>query len=233
MGDKASSGLSVAQVIGGALASISAAIVASKFGVAGTVIGAAITSMTVTIGSVLYRRSIEGAHQRVRNRYRRLYEDDGTETEHLSRPRRRLALGAIAGGTVLIFVLSMGGLTAFETLARTSAARLMGQSSSDARTTVGAVLQNVSSDSSGQDGASPSPNPTAIPGVATPIASPLDVEPSPTPTPSDEPVPSSEYPGVDEPASGPSTSPDQENPVPETPAEPAASPELPLAEPVG
>lgn len=239
MSGKASSGLSVAQVIGGALASVSAALVASKFGVAGTIIGAAMTSITVTIGSVLYRRSIEGAHERVRNRYRRSQEEgrteeDGrTESEHPARPRRRLAWGAIASGTVLIFVVAMGGLTAFETIARTSAARLMGQSSSDARTTVGAVLQNVATESSGQESPSPEPDHMAAPGVATPTASPVDVEASPTPMPAGKPDPDAGKPTAPEPATLPSGSPDVGDPAPTEPEAPVATPVMPRTEPVG
>ncbi len=231
MRHKSSSGLSVVQVIAGALASVSAALIASKFGVAGTFIGAAVTSVTITIGSVLYRQSIEGAHERVRTRYRRSREDGSTETEHLVRPRRRLAWGAVASGAVVIFVLAMGGLTAFETVAKASAARLMGQSSSDARTTVGAVLQNVASDGSGQDSPSPDPSQMAAPDVATPIASPVEVEPSTMPTV--EPDPDTGMPTGTEPSSVPSQSPEMGDPVPTEPVEPAESPAIPPGEPVG
>lgn len=234
MGGKASSGLSIAQVIAGALASVSAAVVASKFGVAGTIIGAAISSVTVTIGSVLYRRSIEGAHERVRTRYRRSRNDldeGGTTFEHQARPHRRLAWGAIAGGTVLIFVLAMGGLTAFETVARTSAARLMGQSSGDARTTVGAVLQNVATDQSGPASPAPDPDKMVAPDVATPSAAPTEVEPSPTPTV--KPDPDAGKPAATEPASAPSESPALKDPVPSGSAEPAESPAIQPVKPTG
>ena len=97
MREKSSGGLSVAQVIAGALASASAALLASTFGMAGTIIGAAMTSVTVTIASVLYRRSIEGARDRVRTRYQRSNGAPRSETGGPTRPRRRLAWGAIAG----------------------------------------------------------------------------------------------------------------------------------------
>ncbi len=234
MGEKASSGLSIAQVIAGALASVSAAVVASKFGVAGTIIGAAISSVTVTIGSVLYRRSIEGAHERVRTRYRRSRNDvdeGGADFEYRVRPHRRLAWGAIAGGTVLVFVLAMGGLTAFETVARTSAARLMGQSSGDARTTVGAVLQNVTPDESGPASPGPEPDQPAASDIATPQAAPTEVEPSPTP--SVEPDPDAGKPAATEPATVPSQSPAVKDPVPSGPVEPVESPAIQPVKPAG
>lgn len=234
MGKKASSGLSIVQIIAGALASVSAAVVASKFGVAGTLIGAAISSITVTIGSALYRRSIEGAHERVRTRYRRLrndFDEGGMEFEHQARSHRRLAWGAIAGGTVLIFLLAMGGLTAFETVARTSVARLMGQSSSDARTTVGEVWQNVATDESSPASPAPDPDKLAAPDIATPSAAPVEVEPSPTPTV--EPDPDAVKPAPTEPATVPSQSPVIEDPVPSGPVEPAESPVMQPTEPTG
>jgi hypothetical protein len=105
-------------IAGGALASPSAALLASTFGVAGTIIGAAMTSVIVTTASVLYRGSIERARDRVRSPYQRSNGAPRSETGGPTRPRRRLASGAIAGGTMLIIIVSMGGLTVFETVAR-------------------------------------------------------------------------------------------------------------------
>lgn len=51
--------VSTAQVAGGALASVTAAFLGSHLGVAGTVGGAALTSITITLGGALYQRSIE------------------------------------------------------------------------------------------------------------------------------------------------------------------------------
>ena len=42
----------------GALAAVSAAVVASLFGVAGTVIGAAVASVVSTVGAALYGESL-------------------------------------------------------------------------------------------------------------------------------------------------------------------------------
>lgn len=50
-----------AQVAGAATASVTAAFLGSKLGVAGTVIGAGMTSVIITVGGALYQRSFENA----------------------------------------------------------------------------------------------------------------------------------------------------------------------------
>lgn len=66
MSDEPKYGLSLPQVIAGALAAASAAIASSWLGVAGTVIGAAVVSVVASIGSALYARPIERSHERLR-----------------------------------------------------------------------------------------------------------------------------------------------------------------------
>ncbi|RRO17308.1 hypothetical protein EIL87_10955 [Saccharopolyspora rhizosphaerae] len=51
--------VSPAQVCGAALASVTAAFLGSRLGVAGTVVGAGLTSVVITVGGALYQRSIE------------------------------------------------------------------------------------------------------------------------------------------------------------------------------
>ncbi len=51
--------LSPTQVAGSALGSVTAAYLGSYLGVAGTVVGAALTSVTMTVGGTLYQRSLE------------------------------------------------------------------------------------------------------------------------------------------------------------------------------
>ena len=83
--------LSVVQVIAGALASVSAAIIASTFGVAGTLIGAALTNVTVTIASALYAQSLERAHARIRPRHRQPRDVPDVVTKPLPCRGRSLA----------------------------------------------------------------------------------------------------------------------------------------------
>jgi hypothetical protein len=80
--------LSVPQLLAGALAAASAAVAASWLGVAGTVLGAVVASVVVTVSSALYARPIERSSQVIRgslpvlpvlpDRYR---ERDNTSTE--------------------------------------------------------------------------------------------------------------------------------------------------------
>ncbi len=58
--------LSVTQVVIGALAAVSAEVVGSTFGVTGTLLGAAVTSVVSTVGSALYLHSLEQARTRIR-----------------------------------------------------------------------------------------------------------------------------------------------------------------------
>ncbi|MFR9728548.1 hypothetical protein ACL03H_04905 [Saccharopolyspora sp. MS10] len=57
--------LSGAQVAGGALASVTAAVLGSYLGLAGTVLGAGMTSIVITVGGALYQRSLESTKQRL------------------------------------------------------------------------------------------------------------------------------------------------------------------------
>ena len=54
-----------AQSAGGALAAVSSAVLLSTFGVAGTLIGAAIGSLVITVGGAIYSYSIRTTRQRV------------------------------------------------------------------------------------------------------------------------------------------------------------------------
>jgi hypothetical protein len=56
--------LSPTQVAGAALASVTAAFLGSRLGVAGTVLGAGLTSVVITVGGALYQRSFENAKQK-------------------------------------------------------------------------------------------------------------------------------------------------------------------------
>ncbi len=58
--------LSVPQVVGGALAAVTAAILGSNLGVAGTVSGAAAASVITSVSSSLYQRGIERGREKVR-----------------------------------------------------------------------------------------------------------------------------------------------------------------------
>lgn len=153
--------LSVAQILAGALASVSAAVVASVFGVAGTLIGAALTSVVATVGGAVYAHSIERAHERVG--WRRDPRTGAVVAEAVP-PAPRAPAGVGRGGrapwgairwlgatSALVFLLAMGALTAVEAVARMPVARLLGRAApAQAETTVGAVFRQVASEGPGQ-----------------------------------------------------------------------------------
>src|SRR6059036_207725 len=59
--------LSAAQVAASALAAVSSAVVASFFGVAGTLIGAALASVITTVSASLYATSLKKTNERLRH----------------------------------------------------------------------------------------------------------------------------------------------------------------------
>jgi hypothetical protein len=58
--------LSVTQVVGGALAAVTAALLGSQLSVAGTVIGAALASIITAVGGALYTASLRRTHDKVK-----------------------------------------------------------------------------------------------------------------------------------------------------------------------
>lgn len=59
--------LSPTQVAGAALASVTAAFLGSRLGVAGTMLGAGLTSVVITVGGALYQRSFDRAKEKAVN----------------------------------------------------------------------------------------------------------------------------------------------------------------------
>lgn len=59
-------GMRMSQVLAGALAAVTAALLGSTMGVAGTVVGAGLASVVSTVGGALYLRSIERTRESVR-----------------------------------------------------------------------------------------------------------------------------------------------------------------------
>ncbi|MGH3910740.1 MAG: hypothetical protein ACRDRM_07890 [Pseudonocardiaceae bacterium] len=58
--------LSVTQIVAAALAAVTAAVLGSELGAAGTVIGAAGASVIVNVGTVVYRASLERSREKIR-----------------------------------------------------------------------------------------------------------------------------------------------------------------------
>jgi hypothetical protein len=227
-------GVSVAQISSGALASVTAAVVASYFGVGGTLIGAAITSVVATLGGALYRQSIERAQARVLIRRN---PHTGVVTREIVPPaagkspcRFRIRWGPIGVSIFLVFTLALGSITAFEAVAKKPVASLLGRAETDSgRTSLGMVVQEVGN-------SAPTAEPTALPGVGdTPTAA---VNGTTTPASTEIVVPGAMptrttviKPTVTPtPAAVPSSAPGQpaiQPPAPTAPARPAGTPVAP------
>jgi hypothetical protein len=185
-------GLSAAQILGGGLAAASAAFVASYFGVAGTVLGAAVMSVVATVGTALY------AHwaQRTANRLTQLAGPllSRQELERMRRPRlpwRRIALGAAAAFTVGFAVVTVVELAAGRPLSS-----LLGRNDERGTTLVprppkpSAPVPAPTRSRSPSPSSTPAPTTTATttPGAPSPSLAPTETPPAPTsPAPSSPP----------------------------------------------
>jgi len=92
-------------VVAAGLAAALAAFFTSRFGVAGTVLGAALTAMIITGGSALFGFYMERAAARAR---------DVRGLTRMAPPRRSVLLGGLLLAAVASFVLGMGLVTAVE-----------------------------------------------------------------------------------------------------------------------
>ncbi len=115
--DKEETGFTI-QVIAGALAATTAALLGSTLGIAGTVLGAGIASVVSTVGAALYLRSIRGVVAKV---------------PQPERPIRR-PLAVVATASVLAFVLGMLVITGVEWVRGT-------QLSGGSGTTIGSLVR--------------------------------------------------------------------------------------------
>ena len=180
--------LSPVQIAAGALAAVSAAVVASFSGVAGTLIGAALASVISTVSAALYGESLRRTNERLRLVRSRLTAQAGPPAEQPDTtrvlpaqldPRRapstwRPRWPRIAAGAVAVFALAMGIVTGVELIGRQPVSALVGDSATSGTTTIGA-LTNVASH---RDQTPPTPAPTTTPAApsaeSTPTEAPAD-----------------------------------------------------------
>jgi hypothetical protein len=231
--------LSLTQVVGGALAAMTAATLGSRFSVEGTVIGAALASVIAAVAGALYTASLRRTHQTVRVVFRgRPTPTAGLEGSsapappvsgvsaaeaHSSLPslagpsdtsarasrRRSLVVRSVVGAAAT-FALAAGALTLYEALA--------GRALSGGSGTTFSQVQQDGREDRPTDEQAPAPSESA--------------DPSPTAEPSTEPsvTPEAESTPTAEPSTEPSAEPSAEPSV--TPqAEPSATAAPPSAAP--
>jgi len=206
--------LSVAKVLGSALAAVTAAVVTSFAGVAGTVVGAAVVSVVATVGTAAYTHSLNRAKERMRTvqaaqgRVRAGGAGGSTTTTPAPSRTPRLATWAVAGAAVLVFLLSMGAVSAFELVAGQPLSSLLGRHHDRSGTSVGRVFGGGSAARkvpSKPPSTEPSTKPSPQARVSPPAGPSVGVVPSPAPAPSPSgPVRPSRSPAPAPPAPSPS-----------------------------
>ncbi|HZD68176.1 MAG TPA: hypothetical protein VFA45_04405 [Actinomycetes bacterium] len=134
--------VNLAAVAAGALASTSAAVVASFLGVAGTLIGAALASVVSSLAAAAYSGLLASTNDLVRRSRRR------PGGERSQPPWRRWSLHrppvrwlAVGGAAAVMFVVAIGGVTGVEAAIHKPLAAVLGDhDEGNATTSVGAAL---------------------------------------------------------------------------------------------
>ncbi|RZQ61762.1 hypothetical protein [Amycolatopsis suaedae] len=205
------SGLRPAQIAAAALAAVTAALLGSTLGVAGTVVGAGLASVITTVGSELYLKSLHRTKQaalkaremtvrRTREfpaaqaraeapedpEATRLIEPPAEEEQKDTSPMsrlRRLRWPLIIGTSVLAFVAAIVLITGFE--------GVTGKSLSGGEGTTFGKIVGGGGQRGGEHEQVPSERPTAPPASPTTTTAPPTTESSEPPTSTSKPPPSS------------------------------------------
>ena len=182
--------LSATQVAAGALASVSSAVVASFFGLAGTLIGAALASVISTVSAALYSSSLRKTNEKLRTARSQLTGRQSPVVEttaaaaapatpatkvlpaHLDprraparRPRPRWTRVAVYAAAV--FAIAMGIITGIELIGQKPVSALVGGTQTTQETTLSAITNASSSSDVQQDEEEPSSPSTTAPATET------------------------------------------------------------------
>jgi hypothetical protein len=231
--------LSLTQVLGGALAAMTAAALGSRLGLAGTVVGAALASVVAAVGGSIYTASLRRTRDRVRSvltgrpqptagtptvaapgvpaavTARPLPRLDGSVDTSVAKRRRRRALVVRSlVGALVTFVLAAVAVTAVE-------AATGGALSGGDQTTFSQVQQG---DSRQADEPQPTPSERSVPSPSASESASSQSSASPEPAPSATTEPSTPAPSDQPTAATPSTEPSSPSGIPgaETGAQPSS-----------
>ena len=183
--------LSATQVAAGALAAVSSAVVASFFGLAGTLIGAALASVISTVSAALYSNSLQKTNEKLRRARGqvtgRLSAADETKVAsaapaapatqvlpaHLD-PRRapvrrsRPRWTKVAVYAAAVFVMAMGIVTGIELIGQKPVSAIVGGTETSRTTTLGELTTaSSSSEQQDDDASTPSSPTTTAPATGT------------------------------------------------------------------
>jgi hypothetical protein len=159
--------LRVPNLLGGALAAISGAVVASFLGVFGTLAGAAVMSIFMAVATAGYAHSLASAHRWLR---RTLARRAGSEVEAGKRPAQPLRWQRVAVAAAVVFAIAMGAVTTVEATAGRPLASLLGsQPQRGASTSVGVVVGQSAAPTPPAPGSSTTSPPTSAPTTTAPV----------------------------------------------------------------
>lgn len=209
--------LSMPQILGSALAAVTAAVAASYLGVAGTVIGAALVSVASSVGTAIYTHYLKRTGDTVKRHtpipWRELAQEGSggsvvavtvAEPGESTPVRKRLPWLKVGVAAVLVFGVSMGGILAYQAVAqRTVAEQVTGtvpqhrdavKQRQKTRTAPPVVPQDTTAAIIPTQTPTPTPTPakTATKPAGTPTPTPGETnsgDPSPSPTPTVTPTP--------------------------------------------
>jgi hypothetical protein len=129
--------LRVTNLLGGALAAISGAVVASFLGVFGTLAGAGVMSIFMAVATAGYAHSLAATHRWIRRMLvRRVGDDAETDTP----PAQPIRWQRVVLAAAVVFALAIGAVTTVEAVARRPLASLLGSQPAGASTSVGVVM---------------------------------------------------------------------------------------------
>ena len=171
--------LRLPRLLAGAMAAVSGAVVASFFGVEGTLIGAALVSLLVAPAEALYSHSLASAHKVARRSLLRRVGDQAGASENgpsQAQPQP-IRWQRVAVAAVLAFGIAVAAITVVEAVANRPLASLVGsQPRPGGSTSVGVVV-------AGRDRSAPPTTRTSGTSTTLPSASaPTTTAPAAVPT---------------------------------------------------
>jgi hypothetical protein len=203
--DRIWSGIDVPKTIAGVLAAVTAAVIGSFLGAAGTLAGAALASIVGSVGTEIYRQLVHRGQRKIVATFVTAPAAVGTPAvaaaadESPSQPEpvpedaptgpppasRQLRWGRVAVVAASVFVLAVGVLSAFELISGKSASDAVRGGHGGARSTVGSIFDRKSNNRH-----------------TTPVTTPSSSTPSEEPSTSETPGPPTTSPSPAQTGSG-------------------------------
>jgi hypothetical protein len=158
--------LRVTNLLGGALAAITGAVVASFFGVFGTLAGAGVMSIFMALATAGYAHSLAAGHRWLRGT---LLRRAGGDTDPGTPGVQPIGWQRVAVAAAVVFAVAMGAVTTMEAAARRPLASLLGgQPPSGGSTSVGVVVGQSAGPALRAPGTSATSPPASVPTTTAP-----------------------------------------------------------------